>query len=81
MKQIILPDHPDMVGTRICYRCNGHMKPCTTSNTYHLTQGQLHVCNIKAFRCVECGEEIYSGAEGKMIEGVLRAHREGKFVE
>lgn len=78
MKQIILPAHPDMVGTRICPHCDGYMKPCTTSMTYQLKEGEFHLCNIKAFRCTACGEEVFTTAEARLIEEALRPHMQGK---
>ncbi len=71
---IVLPTHEDETGTLVCYRCIGEMKPATVDQTFTLNGTEITVSGIKAHKCAECGEIIYSNEEAKRIETALLSH-------
>ena len=68
---IVLPTREDETGTLVCYRCIGEMKPATVDQTFTLNSTEITVSGIKAHKCTECGETIYSTEEAKRIETAL----------
>lgn len=73
-KEITLPEHEDLFGPFMCHECHGATKPCAYTHTFDLPlQGaKVKVSGIKAHKCVDCGEVIYSSAEAKLIEAELQ---------
>lgn len=71
-KEITLPDHEDMKGTRICPTCEGMMVPCTDSSMFSLKTAEVTISGIKAYKCEKCSEVVYTSDEAKLIEGALK---------
>jgi len=75
-KEIILPEHPDAFGTRICHECGRIM---TTSSreaifTCPNKNKEIKISNIHCHQCESCGEVVYSSSEAKLIESeILKA--------
>lgn len=68
---IALPTREDETGVLVCYRCIGEMKPTTVDQTFTLNGQEIIISGIKAHKCAECGEIVYSGEEAKRIEAAL----------
>lgn len=59
--------------TRTCVACGGIMERCTVSTKFKINGKEIEIKGIDAYRCPDCGEEIYTAEEAKMIEGIMRA--------
>lgn len=59
--------------TRACYVCGGMMALTTSSTTINLLGKEIEIKGIETYRCVECGEEVYTTQEAKMIERIVQA--------
>lgn len=74
-RSVRLPDHPDAEGERKCHMCGeGIMIPFEGDSTY----GHVRVCNIHGWHCMECGEDLLTSDEVKLIEEALK---EGDIYE
>ena len=74
MRKIILPEHADMQGTKVCHECHGAMIPCTEDKTYCIQDEEICIVGIKCWKCTECGEIVYSSGEAKLIEDALKPY-------
>lgn len=59
--------------SRTCYACGGTMELSTTSEVFYFMGKEVEIKGIEAFRCPDCGEEIITSQEAKMIEKTLNA--------
>lgn len=66
-KEVVLPDHPAMEGTRICHVCGGEMIPYTGAHIY----GDVKVSNVHGWYCFNCAEGVLSHSEVGLIESAL----------
>lgn len=72
MIEIELPDHDDLLDALCCHVCGCEMISLTTSNVYQYKGHDVRVFNIRAHRCLECGEEVYSSGVVELIEHALQ---------
>ena len=56
-----------------CFACGGRMEPCVTSESFTFHGKEIEIKGISAYRCAECGEELYTSEEAKMIENIMHA--------
>ena len=69
MREVYLPDHPDAEGERRCCICGeGTMIPFVGDNIY----GDVRVRNVHGWYCLDCGEELLTSDEAKLIEDALK---------
>lgn len=72
-KEIILPEHPDAFGARICHECGGIMIPSSRETIFTCPNQnrEIKITNIHCHQCESCGEVIYSSPEVKLIESEI----------
>lgn len=70
MIEIALDRYEDELEDLRCFSCDGEMVYTETSNTYTYHGQKVLVHNIKCHRCLNCGEEVYSGG---MVDMILHA--------
>lgn len=58
---------------RVCYACGGVMEPAISSETFRFQGKEIEIKGIESFRCTNCGEEIFTSREAKMIERIMQA--------
>lgn len=69
---ITLPERNlDDMGDGGCYNCDGIMKPCLITSEFEVKGRTVKIHNVRAWKCVDCGEIIYDSNEAKLIEEVL----------
>lgn len=71
MLEIVLPEHSEKQRSHICPDCDRMMIPCVVSELYKFKSREIVVSNIQAYKCSECGLEIFSHKEAEMIENAL----------
>lgn len=78
-KEIVLPEHEDATGTKVCHECGGEMMPCTVEATFHFKEELVKISNIKAYMCLSCAETVYGAQEVKRIEEALRKQTQSEI--
>ena len=62
---------------RICIECGGRMALKTISRVFKVNGKEIEIRGIEAYVCEECGEEVYTNPEAKMVEQVVAAKKKG----
>lgn len=76
LEYITLPEHEATTGIRICHECRGVMIPTTQVHTLTIKGAPVEVHNIHAYKCILCGEVVYTAAEAKLIEDTVNLAKE-----
>lgn len=66
-------DHDEELQEHRCFSCGNKMVYTTTSNVYTYKRRQVRASNIYCYRCLTCGEELYSA---RVVDKILRAVRD-----
>ena len=66
---------------RICIECGSSMALKTISRVFKVNGKEIEIRGIEAYVCEECGEEVYTSTEAKMVERVVAAVKENETEE
>ena len=66
---------------RICIECGSSMALKTISRVFKVNGKEIEIQGIEAYVCEECGEEVYTSTEAKMVERVVAAVKENEPEE
>lgn len=58
---------------KVCHVCGSVMELCSTSKTIRFHGNELKLNGLKAYRCPNCGETVYSAEEVDKMERLARA--------
>lgn len=64
---------------KICHECGYVMEPCKVSETFRpYGREEIKINGIKAYRCIGCGEIIYSDKEVRKMESFVKGFCAGR---
>jgi len=53
---------------KICHECGSKMLPCIITKTFRCNGKDVEVQDINAYKCVQCGEVVFTADELARIE-------------
>lgn len=63
---------------KICQECGSVMEPCGVSETFRPHgRNEIKLNGIKAYRCISCGEIVYSDREVRKMESFVKGFYAG----
>ena len=62
---------------KVCHVCGSVMEQCSTSKTIRFHGNELELNGLKAYRCLNCREMVYSADEVDRMERLTRAFTSG----
>lgn len=58
---------------KICSECGGKMLPHTMSKIFQVNRKEIEIKGIEGYQCKDCGEEVFTAKEIRMIDRLIRA--------
>lgn len=58
---------------KICSECGGKMLPHTMSKIFQVNGKEIEIKGIEGYQCKDCGEEVFTAKEIRMIDRLIRA--------
>lgn len=67
------------VAYMLCHECGSVMEPCKASKTFRpYGREEIKLNGINAYRCIGCGEIIYSDKEVRKMESFVKGFCAGR---
>ena len=61
---------------KVCPDCGNKMFLKITSRTFRIHGKEIEIRGINTYKCVHCGEEVFTASEARMIDRLVRAVNE-----